>query len=163
MTTDDVRVLIDYHYWARDRVLDAVEALTPEQLTRDMGNSFKSVLDTLAHLHASEWIWLSRWHGESPTAPLPADRFADVAAVRAGWAELETKMRGLAAVLTDERLNGFLDYRLLNGTAGRNRLWHMPSADSDSGSTVHRIKRRRFVILAHCRICQCAAQVTQRV
>jgi len=125
MTTDDVRVLIDYHYWARDRVLEAVDALTPEQLTRDMGNSFKSVLDTLAHLHSSEWIWLSRWHGESPTTPLAADRFADVAAVRAGWAELETKMRALAAALTDERLNESLDYRLLNGTAGRNRLWHM--------------------------------------
>jgi len=63
----DLDLLLDYHYWARDRVLDAVEALTPEQLTRDMGNSFKSVLDTLAHLHSSEWIWLSRWHGESPT------------------------------------------------------------------------------------------------
>ena len=125
MTTDEVRVLIDYHYWARDRVLDAVEALTPEQLTRDMGNSFKSVLDTLAHLHASEWIWLSRWHGESPTAALPLDRFADVPAVRAGWAELEATLRAFAETLTDERLNEFLDYRLLNGTAGRSRLWHM--------------------------------------
>ena len=35
------------------------------------------------------------------------------------------KCAALAAALTDERLNESLDYRLLNGTAGRNRLWHM--------------------------------------
>jgi uncharacterized damage-inducible protein DinB len=125
MTADDIRVLIDYHYWARDRVLDASEALTPEQLTRDLGNSFKSVRDTLAHLHASEWIWLSRWQGTSPTTMLPAERFADVAAVRAGWSELEAQLRPFVAALTDEKANELMDYRLLNGTPGRSRLWHM--------------------------------------
>ena len=29
MTIEDLRTLLDYHYWARDRVLDAVDALTP--------------------------------------------------------------------------------------------------------------------------------------
>ena len=29
MTREDAITLIDYHYWARDRMLDAVEALTP--------------------------------------------------------------------------------------------------------------------------------------
>ena len=72
MTADDLRLLLDYHYWARDRLLDATDALTQEQLTRDLGNSFRSVRDTLAHLHGSEWIWLSRWQGTSPTAGLPA-------------------------------------------------------------------------------------------
>ena len=125
MTADDIRVLIDYHYWARDRVLDAAEALMPEQLTRDLGNSFRSVRDTLAHLHASEWIWLSRWQGTSPTSLLPADRFADVAAVRVGWLELEAQLRAFVATLTDENVNQLIDYRLLNGTPGRSRLWHM--------------------------------------
>jgi uncharacterized damage-inducible protein DinB len=125
MTADDIRVLIDYHYWARDRLLGACMALSPEQLTRDMGNSFKSVRDTLAHLHAAEWIWLSRWQGESPTALLPADRFADVAAVRAGWSELEGQLRPFVATLTDEHANEFMDYRLLNGTPGHSRLWQM--------------------------------------
>ena len=125
MTADDIRVLIDYHYWARDRVLDASEVLTPEQLTRDLGNSFKSVRDTLAHLHAAEWIWLSRWQGTSPTTMLPAERFADVAAVRAGWSDLEVQLRPFVAALTDEKANELMDYRLLNGTPGRSRLWHM--------------------------------------
>ncbi len=50
MNLQDLRTLLDFHYWARDRVLDAVGALTPEQFTRDMGSSFSSIRDTLVHL-----------------------------------------------------------------------------------------------------------------
>ena len=47
MNFQTLQTLLDYHYWARDRVLDAAEALTPEQLTRDLGNSCPSIRDTL--------------------------------------------------------------------------------------------------------------------
>ena len=46
MTRDDAITLIDYHYWARDRMLDAVEALTQEQYTKDLASSFTSVRAT---------------------------------------------------------------------------------------------------------------------
>ena len=67
MNVQDLRTLLDYHYWARDRLLDAVAALTPEQFTRDLGSSFRSVRDTLVHLLASETNWCLRWQGTSPT------------------------------------------------------------------------------------------------
>src|SRR5688500_13887209 len=101
MDIADLRTLLDYHYWARDRVLDAVAALTPEQFTRDLGSSFKSVRDTLAHLYSSEWIWYSRWQGVSPTAPVPADQFPDIASIRRTWAEHENKVRAFLATLDD--------------------------------------------------------------
>ena len=50
MKSRDVRTLIDYHYWARDRMLEALDALTPEQYTRPMGNSFPSIRDTAVHI-----------------------------------------------------------------------------------------------------------------
>ena len=56
MTPQELRTLVDYHYWALDRLLAAVERLTPDQFTRDLGNSFPSVRDTLAHLQGAEWI-----------------------------------------------------------------------------------------------------------
>jgi uncharacterized damage-inducible protein DinB len=31
MTPEYIRTLIDYNYWARDRILASAEALTPEQ------------------------------------------------------------------------------------------------------------------------------------
>jgi uncharacterized damage-inducible protein DinB len=66
MTYDNLCLLIDYNYWARDRVLDAVTTITPEQFVRPMGNSFSSVRDTIAHICAAERIWISRLKGENP-------------------------------------------------------------------------------------------------
>ena len=48
MNPDDLRRLLDYHYWARDRMLEAVDRLPPDQFTRNMGNSFRSIRDTIA-------------------------------------------------------------------------------------------------------------------
>jgi len=106
-------------------VLDAVAPLTPEQFTRDMGNSFRSVRDTLAHLHAAEWAWYSRWVGASPTALLPADRFPDVAALRAGWAEQETKTRAFLEGLGEPGIARVFEYTLVNGQPGSSVFWQM--------------------------------------
>ncbi len=51
MTLEEAITLVDYHYWGRDRMLEAVDALTPEQYTKDLGNSFKSVRDTVVHTY----------------------------------------------------------------------------------------------------------------
>jgi len=117
MNSTDLRTLVDYHYWARDRLLDALDPLTSEQFTRDLGSSFKSIRDTVAHLHAAEWAWHARWRGTSPTALLPADRFADVAAVRHAWSDLERDVRAYVDGLGDD-VARVIDYKLLNGSAG---------------------------------------------
>ena len=66
MTPQDLQTLVDYNYWATHRLLIAVDALTPEQFIRDLASSFRSVRDTLTHVHDAEWIWLSRLQGSSP-------------------------------------------------------------------------------------------------
>jgi uncharacterized damage-inducible protein DinB len=125
MTLQDLRTMLDYHYWARDRLLDALQPLTPEQLRRDLGSSFKSIHETIVHTYAAEWAWHSRWHGTSPTALLPADTFADLAAVRSAWAEHETKMRAYVDGLGEEGIDRVLEYTLLSGQAGATPFWQM--------------------------------------
>jgi uncharacterized damage-inducible protein DinB len=121
----DLELLFDYHYWARDRLLDAVEALTPEQFTRDLGSSFRSVRDTLAHIYAAEWAWHSRWMGHSPTALLSAELFPDLASIRRAWVEQEGKVRAYLAGLDESGVDRVLQYTLLNGTAGASPFWQM--------------------------------------
>jgi uncharacterized damage-inducible protein DinB len=125
MKKQDVRTLLDYHYWARDRMLEAVEALTPEQFTRDLGSSFRSVRDTVVHIYGAEWIWYSRWHGESPTALPTADAFPDLASVRQAWRDQEQRMRAYFERMNDHGLERVMPYRLLNGQPGASMLWHM--------------------------------------
>ena len=93
MNLQDLRTLLDYHYWARGRLLAALEPLTPEQFNRDLGSSFKSIRETVVHTYAAEWAWHSRWQGQSPTALMTSDALPDVAAIRGAWVDHEKKMQ----------------------------------------------------------------------
>lgn len=115
MTPDDVRRLFDYHYWATYRLLSAVQPLTPDQFTRDLGSSFPSVRDTLSHLQGSEWIWLSRLRGESPTTRPGPERFTDTAVARAVWTDTEAECRAIVGGLDAAALARVLEYRMLDG------------------------------------------------
>ena len=125
MTYDDLSLLVDYNYWARDRLLETVSALTPEQFTRDMGNSFGSVRDTIAHICDAESIWLSRWEGGQPTGFKNPDRIADLAAVRTEWAELEDRMREVLTRLGPDGVQRTLAYRDMRGAERSDVFWQM--------------------------------------
>ena len=125
MTYDDLRLLIDYNYWARDRVLDAVATITPEQFIRPMGNSFTSVRDTVAHICAAERIWITRLKGENPQGLQKPDRHRDVDAARKEWAELEGEMRDQLARLGPKAVELTIEYQDLRGNDQSDVLWQM--------------------------------------
>jgi uncharacterized damage-inducible protein DinB len=95
MNLADLETLVEFHYWANRRILDAAVPLSPEQFTRDMGNSFPSVRDTLAHLYGGDWIWCARWEGESPSALPDANDFPDLASIRKAWDAHEPTLRAV--------------------------------------------------------------------
>jgi len=125
MNLEELRVLVDYHYWARDHVLDAAAALAPEQFTRDMGSSFRSVRDTLVHFYSAEWAWCSRWNGHSPAAHVSPELFPDVAALRAKWRDLEADVRAVLERIGVEGVDRVINYTMFNGDARASVFWHM--------------------------------------
>ena len=125
MDLADLRLLIDYNYWARDRMIAAVTPLSTEQYTRDLGSSFKSVRDTLVHTYSAEWVWYSRWQGTSPTSPIPFDKFPDLAALQSAWLDLEARVRSFFEQAGEAGIARAMDYKLLNGQPGRTVLWQM--------------------------------------
>lgn len=125
MNRTDLALLLDYHYWARDRVLEAVERLSPEQFTRVVVSSFPSVRDTLVHMYAADNVWYRRWHGESPTQLVSPEPFHDLATVKAAWEELEAATRQYFSTLDQAGIDSVTDYRLMNGTPGSSPFWQM--------------------------------------
>jgi len=125
MTLNDLRSLLDYHYWARDRMLAALTAITPEQYTRDLGSSFRSIRETAVHVYAAEWAWYSRWQGQSPTALIEAETFPDLASLRQAWNELEAKVHAFLEDLGDNGLERVIEYKLLSGEPGASPFWQM--------------------------------------
>ena len=124
MTHEDILNLLDFHYWARDRMLDAVEALTPEQYRLDLGSSYRSVRETVVHIYAAEWIWHLRWLGQSPTAFPPSEQFPDVVTIRRAWTDHELLVRACV-----DRIGGdvgrIMPYTLLNGTSSASPFWQL--------------------------------------
>jgi len=122
MNRQDIFTLYEYNAWANGRVLRAVEPLAPEMFLKDLKNSFPSVRDTLAHILGAEWIWLRRWHGESPSQILPAADFPSLASLKERFAALETERHAFLEGLTEKRLTQSFDYKDTAGNAHSLRL-----------------------------------------
>jgi uncharacterized damage-inducible protein DinB len=110
MQLDAIRELYDYNQWANERVISSVTPLTDEMFTRNMGNSFGSVRDTLAHIIGAEWIWLERWLGRSPKALLNASDFPTVRALQQRWATVRQDQTQYIRTLVPDRLKDELSY-----------------------------------------------------
>jgi uncharacterized damage-inducible protein DinB len=125
MDKQELQQLLDYHYWARDRILDAAERLSPGDFTRDLGSSFKSIRDTLVHTYSAEWIWCERWQGRSPTSMFAADAFDNIPSLRSAWAELEVALRSVVDRFVQDGLAGVVEYRDTRGKRWHQVFWHM--------------------------------------
>lgn len=125
MNVRDLQTMIDYHYWARDRLFDAMGALTSEQYTKDLGSSFKSIRDTATHTYSAEWAWYQRWHGESPKGLITSDQFAGAAELRAAWVDHERKMRAFVDGLHEADVDRVIEYTLFSGAAGATPIGQM--------------------------------------
>ena len=137
MTPEITRLLFAYDAWANRRTLDACAALTPEQFTRDLGSSFRSVRDTQAHILGAQWIWLERFHGRVPTVlPAPGD-FPDLAALSRRWSEVQRDLGDYVNQLSSADLERSFDYRDLKGNAHRSVLWQALQHLANHG-TYHR-------------------------
>ncbi len=125
MTPVEAGLLVEYHFWARDRALEAVARLTQEQFLQDLGNSFGSVRDTLVHLYGADDVWLERWLGISPASLLPPSRFPDLASLHAAWDQLAVRLRAFVAGLGAEGLERTISYRAFNGQMATLPYWQM--------------------------------------
>jgi uncharacterized damage-inducible protein DinB len=123
MTPEDIRSLYDYNAWANHRSLEAASALTAEQFTKSLGNSFSSVRDTLGHIYGAEWVWLERFQGRSPSSLPDTTQFADIASLQARWAEHEIRLLTFVRGLKQSDLDRVLEYKTLKFGVYRNPLW----------------------------------------
>ena len=57
MDADALVRQLRYSAWATRRVLDSANALSAEELRRDLGNSYGGVRGTLDHIYQADAIW----------------------------------------------------------------------------------------------------------
>lgn len=118
MTHDDISTLFEYHAWAHERMLSALDALPPEDFTRPLGGSFASIRDTVAHMLLADELWYARWQGAAPMSFPAYDTIPDVATARRRWHAFGAQVQTLLEALGDEGLQRTFSYRLKSGAQG---------------------------------------------
>lgn len=120
-----IQELYEYNRWANARILDAASRLTPEQFTKDLRSSHRSVRDTLAHVMSVELIYFKRWLGTSPKAMLAPSDFPTISLLRARWAEVEREQADFVSNVTEESLKTTIAYVNTKGEAWSYSLWQI--------------------------------------
>ena len=104
MNVAEIRTFFGYSRWAHRRLLEAARAVPAEELERDVGGSFGSLLGTLRHLLWGERSWLRFWREGSFAPDLAADELPDLRSIETGWTRLEKEQDAFLGDLTDEKL-----------------------------------------------------------
>jgi uncharacterized damage-inducible protein DinB len=104
---DDVRVLFDYLYWLRDRVLNAAAGLSSQTFTSEETVTTRTLRATLVHELDVQWSWRGRLRTGSfgPEDDLDPDDFPTVEALAERWRQDKAEMRQWIDSLTEAQLD----------------------------------------------------------
>jgi len=118
-----LKTQLDYTWWASDRLLDAARSLTEEELDRDLGNSFRSVLGTLVHIFQGDRIWLSRLAGSPRVTLADPDETWTLDSLQSAWVELHLAWIDWAGSVED--VEKILNYLNLAGKPMAMPIWQV--------------------------------------
>ena len=138
----DLQALYDYGYWANGRLLEVVSQLTPEQFTQRVAGSNGSVRNTLVHILSAEWGWLDRCGGAHRGPALVANDYPTATSLIDQWRLVEAHVREFLSSLTDEELDGVVEFSFGNGPKYAMRL-----GDLMHHAAIHAIHHRGQVAL----------------
>lgn len=122
MQVAEIRSLLAYNEWANARIFSAAAQLDQSAFTEPRGSSFSSIRDTVAHIASSEWIWLRRWRGESPSGPPEWGSMLEAVALARNLAEVEADRTLFVNELSDADLAIPVAYTNLRGEDFRQPL-----------------------------------------
>jgi uncharacterized damage-inducible protein DinB len=122
----DVRpfqLLFEYNRWANRRTREAVARVSAHQFTREIGGSYGSLRNTIAHLISSEWVWVRRWKGTSPTGPPFPSGDLTLENLESRWQPIELETQAFVDSLTAESLEPHVAYSNTRGQPFSEPLW----------------------------------------
>src|SRR5258708_39350246 len=123
----DVGDVFDYTEWANGLALNAAAGLTEENLRRDFNISHGSILGTLVHMAGAEWIWMERWHGNSPAKAeawymWTPEACGDLATLNDLWMEVVLRRAQFISAMDEARLDAELPFKPLRRDPSSLRL-----------------------------------------
>lgn len=105
------RMFAAYNSWANARIYEAAAELGDEDLNRDTGAFFRSMVGTLNHILVADRVWMKRFTGEGDAPPtLDTVLFADFGKLRAAREAEDRRILAWIDRLTDKSIAGRFTY-----------------------------------------------------
>ena len=108
-----------YNGWINGKIYDAAERLPADEIARDRGAFFKSVLGTLNHLLYADLVWIGRFKEGRARLGDPSILLLheDMAALRRAREALDHEIKGWAAAVDEAWLASPFTFTTLKGDA----------------------------------------------
>lgn len=131
------RQLLLYTLWADRAVIDAIRPVRLEDLAREAGVSFGSLLGTLVHILGSERLWLSRFTGQPMPHRPTVEELPDFLSLARAWEETAAELGAFLASLAEDQLAATITWTTTEGTTHSAPLWQ-PVVHMVNHATYHR-------------------------
>jgi uncharacterized damage-inducible protein DinB len=115
MTTDLIRTLYDYNYWANELIWNSIEKLNDGDFEKNTEYSWGSIKTQLVQTMNTEWMWFYRLRGETPKNVLRPEDFPSHDSIKQKWREVEAQVRGYLNTLNDDELKAKFEYTTASG------------------------------------------------
>jgi len=125
MTLHDINLLFEFNYWAKGRMLGAVDSLSEDLLYKDLKTSFGTLHGTLVHICAAEDVWLQRLIGTASPKFLTVADAPNYGAVKSKWGEVEKGLVSYIHSLDEDQVQKTFTFLNLKGEPVSNVLWQV--------------------------------------
>jgi uncharacterized damage-inducible protein DinB len=109
MLQSELLFLVEYMNWARQKLLEAVAILSPEERNQDLGGGFGSIQKTLEHIVWAEETWRNRFYGlvQPGTDAAQLEHLADL---KEHWEQIGQQIHQWIAALPEGPVDRVLEY-----------------------------------------------------
>jgi uncharacterized damage-inducible protein DinB len=123
MDLETIKQLFDYNAWANRRTVAGCESISNEQFLQQVGGSFGSVRNTLAHIMDVEWLYHERWQGRAPAEFPKAENYSNLSDIKTRWKSIDADMNRYVSALAANDITRIIEFRNTKGISFRHPLW----------------------------------------
>jgi uncharacterized damage-inducible protein DinB len=109
--SEQLRRLVAYNQWANEKILQAIDGMTADELARPVDAYIGSLAKNLQHTLWATQLWLARWKG----APPPARGEPTSGSWADAYAAVHREFREFVASLTDADADRVVHYKDTKG------------------------------------------------
>jgi uncharacterized damage-inducible protein DinB len=123
MDLDTIQQLFAYNAWANRRTMAGCESISNKQFLQQVGGSFGSVRNTLAHIMDVEWLYHERWQGRASAVFPKADNYSNLADIKTRWKSIDADVNRYVGALSAADIARVIEFRNTKGISFHHPIW----------------------------------------